>query len=325
MAVSSKTRKCQMGRESTATPGTATAATTIWLGTVGMQDTSEVVFIEESIGNYGGYGRTYIASEGAAIAFESIPASYQQLHHPLESGIQTGITSTDGATWTYTYRMSSTAAHEVMTYTLEVGDNEDVQEAEYSFCTDFNLSGSFDEAVTITSNWVGRQTTDTSFTGSLSRPTAEIIIFNTGKLYIDATSGSVGATQVSNSFRSFSLDVQTGVSAIQTAEGNLYFTFHKITDPGAVLTITAEHTSDWDSAGERANWLAQTIRLIRLEFSGTAPLRLRVDMAGKWESFSSIEESDGNSILTGVFRSFYSTADTLFTEFEIETTLTAIP
>ncbi len=325
MAVSAKTRKCQMGRESTATPGTATAATTIWLGTVTMIDESEVVFIEESIGNYGGFGRTYIPSEGAAIAFESIPVSYQQIHHPLEAGVQTVSTAADGATFTYTYRLSSTAAHTPMTYTLEVGDAEDVQEAEYSLCRDFNLSGSFDEAVMITSNWFGRQTTNAAFTASLSRPAAEVMIFNTGKLYIDNSGTTPGVTQITNSFRSFSMDVTTGLQPIQTADGNLYFTFHKVVDPGVVMTITAEHDAQWDSAGERANWLAETIRIIRVEFTGTVPFRFQVDMAGKWESFSAIEESDGNSILTGTFRSFYSTSDTLFSEFIVRTSLTSVP
>ena len=89
MAVSARTRKCQLGDEGTgaATWGTATAATAIWLGTVTMQDLTNVMHIEESIGNYLGYGRTYIPSEGAEINFESVPATYEQLGYPLYAGI----------------------------------------------------------------------------------------------------------------------------------------------------------------------------------------------------------------------------------------------
>jgi hypothetical protein len=316
-----------MGREGTGSPGTATAATTIWLGTVTMVDETAIEFVEESIGNYAGYGRTYIPREGAAVTFEAVPASFEQFLHPLEAGIETASTSASGSLYTRTYSASTSSEQTIMTYTLEVGDGEDVEESEYAFCESFSLSGSFDEAVMLQSQWRGRQVSSVAFTGSLSRPSTEIAIFNTGKLYIDDSSGTAGTTQVSNSFRSFSLDVNTGWRGIQTADGNLYFTFTKLVDPEVMLTITAEHTSDWDSAGEKAKWLAENIRLIRLAFTGAASpgSRMYIDLAGKWQSFSAIEESDGNSVLTGVFRAFWSTTDTLFAEFNVITNLATVP
>ena len=327
MAVSARTRKCQLGDEGTGTPtwGTATAATAIWLGTVTMQDLTNVTHIEESIGNYLGYGRTYIPSEGAEINFDSVPASYEQLGYPLYAGIDGEAgTSSSGTLYLWTYIMSDTAAQNLRSYTLEVGDSEDVEEASYCLCRSFNLSGSVDEAVMLSSTWFGRSVTGgVSFTAGLTRASTEPLIFNTGKLYID--SNTAGTSQVSNSFRSFSLDVTTGAQPIQTADGNLYFTFYKIVDPEVILTITAEHTSDWDSAGEKANWRNETDRIIRVQFNGSSGRRLHTDLFGKWTSFSSIEESDGNSVLTGTFKAHYSASAALGCKFVLANTLATMP
>lgn len=325
MAVSSRTQKCQMGGEGTGAPGTATAATTIWLGTVRLQDETEVTFIEESIGNYGGYGRTYIPKEGASISFEDVPASYEQIGYLFDAGLSVDSTSASGALYIHSHAMSSTSAQTINTYTLEVGDGEDVDEAEYCFCESYTLSGSVDEAVGVTSTWRGRQATPSSFTASLTRPSTEVLLFNTGTLYIDSSGGTIGNTQVSNSFRSFSLNVNTGWRPLQTGDGVLYFTLAKLVDPTAVLEITAEHTSDWDSAGEKGNWRTETTRLVRVQFNGSSGRRIHIDLAGKWEAFSAIEEDDGNSVLRGTLRGFYSTTDTLFHEVSLANTAAVLP
>jgi hypothetical protein len=318
---------CQFGDEGTGTPtwGVATAATALWLGTVMMQDLTEVTFIEESIGNYMGYGRTYIASEGAEINFESVPATYEQLPYLGEAGID-GVsgTSSSGSVFLRTYTLSNTAAQTIRSYTLEVGDDEDAEETNYAMCRSFNLTGSADEAVMLSSTWFGRSVTGgITFTAGITRPSVEPIIFNTGQLFIDTN--TAGFTQVSNSFRSFSLDVQTGLQPVQTADGNLYFSFHKVVDPMVTLQITAEHTSDWDSAGEKNNWRNETDRIIRLRFAGSGERRLHCDLYGKWENFGAIEEEDGNSVLTGTFRAHYDQTEDLGFTMSIVNTLNALP
>jgi hypothetical protein len=321
MAVSNRTQKCQMGQE--VNSGTAVAASTIWLGTVRMTDETELTFVEESIGNYAGYGSTYIAKEGAAIDFESVPASYEQLGYMFDAGLSADSTSSSGALFIHTHYMSSTSAQTITTYTLEVGDNEDVEEAEYCFCESFQLSGSVDEAVMLTSTWRGRQANTATFTAALTRPNTERLIMNTGQLYVD--DNTIGTTQITQSFRSFTLNVNTGWRPVQTADGNLYFTFAKVVDPEITLEITAEHDATWDSAGEKTNWRNQTERLVRLHFAGSSGRRLDFDIAGKWESFSPIEEEDGNSILRGTLRGYYSTSDTLFGTVALVNLLETLP
>jgi hypothetical protein len=313
-----------MGREGTGAAGTDTAATTIWLGTVLLQDMRELTWVEESIGNYAGYGSTFIAKSGSDITFEEAPADFEQIIHVFEAGIAANVsTSASGSLFVRNYQMSSTSAQTPMTYSLEVGDNEDVDESQYCFCDSFSLSGAPDEAVMLNSHWMGRVATAASFTASLSRPTIERMIFNTGRLYIDTN--TAGTTQITSSFRSFNLNVTTGFKPVQTADGNKFFTFVKMTDPEVTLDITAEHDSSWDSAGEKANWRSQTERLLRLAFQGSSGRRLHIDLAGKWTTFSATEEEDGNSVITGSFKAYYSTTETFFADFEIANLTNAIP
>ncbi len=319
MAISAKTRKAQYGLENTA--GTAKAATTIWRGKASLEDTLILEQVEEDLGMYTGIGRTTVLATGATITFESAPATYEELPVILDSGIAAATSSGSGVTWTRTYTFAVTVAGSINTYTFEVGDGEDVDEAEYCFTESFELTGAPNEHVMLSGVMKGRQATAASFTASLSPPAVQGVVFNTGVLTIDATGGSIGAGTVSNSFRSFRLAVETGWKAITTGDGSLYFTFAKLVEPIITLEITAEHDSTWDSSGEKAIWRNETARLIRIRFTGAGTRRLTIDLAGKWSAFGSIEEEDGNSVLRGTFLASYQSGDSLFASIEVRNTL----
>jgi hypothetical protein len=290
-----------------------------------MQDMTQIVFAEEDVGQYPNQLRTYVPSEGAEISLEGV-CTYEQLPHILEMGIQTVTPSGTTAPYTYTYTFATSAATTIKTYTIEYGDAEDAEDAEYVFCESFEITGAPDEALMVSATLRGRQVTQGQSFASLSLPAVEEMLFNTCVLYIDATGGTVGSTQVSNSFRSFSFSVTTGWQAVQTGDGNLYFTLAKLAGaPEIVLEITAEHDSSWDSAGEKANWLAETIRLIQIKASGTSSREMKISMAGLWETFGTIEDTDGNSTLTGTFRAGYSSSDTLFCNIAVANTLSSLP
>lgn len=325
MAVSSATRRCQLGRETT--PGTAVAATTYWRGPASMQDMTQVVTVQEDVGRYSPQGRTYVPMIGAQVSMPSQVATFEQLLHIFEAGIQTVTPSGTEAPYTYTYTFpTSDTEPTLQTYTIEYGDAEDAEEAEYCFVESFELTGAPDEAVMVTATWRGRQVTQgITFTADLTLPAVEEILFDQGVLYIDDSGGSIGASQVSNSFLEFSFSVTTGWVATTTGDGELYFTFPKLTRPEITLSITAEHTSDWDSAGEKAEWVAENFRLVRIQFDGTSSRYLRLDMAGKWLTFGVIEDRDGNSVLTGEMSVEESSTDSLWCEIEISCTLASVP
>lgn len=313
MAVGAVTRKAQYGREATA--GTAVPATGIWRGMASITDTRVFERVEEDVGIRGGYGRIEIVALGAQVDMSSQAATFEQLPHIFEAGIET-VTPTGTGPYTYTYVVGPTGTPSIKSYTWEAGDANEAEEVEYCFVESFELSGSYNEVVNVAAVWRGRQVTPTTFTAALTPIDVNSILFNTGTLFIDDSGGTIGTTQVSNSFRSFSLSMETGLVAVTTGEGDLYFTFHKLTDPVISLEITAEHDTSWDSNGEKAAWRSKDVRLVRINFTSGTDV-LEIDMAGKWETFGTIEEQDGNSVLRGTLFAHYSSDDTLFASFEV--------
>lgn len=313
-------RKLQLGRETTA--GTAVAATTIWRGMGTLEDQRETVFVEEDIGYLSGVDRTYQPRLQAALSMPSVPATFEQLPHILDAGIAVATPAADstGSGDVYTYTFPTTSAPTVKTYTLEGGDNEAAEEIEYAFVQSFTLEGSAGEALMVSAEWLGRQVSTSSFTTTATLPTVEEILFSKGKLYIDAADGTIGTTQKASTLLSATLNVNTGMAPVFTADGNLYFTFTKNVGSEVTLDITFEH--DGTATAEKAAWRAQTPRLIRLQWEGAALgtagnytyKTLRVDLAGRWESFAALEDQDGNDVVTGTFRARYNATASKYAE-----------
>lgn len=313
-------RKIQLGKETTA--GTSVAATALWRGMGTIEDQLEIVFPEEDIGVISGTDRTYIPKLLAAITFDEVEATFEQLPYPLSAGIAnttTGVTDTNGSGKIYTYTMTTSTQASVQTYTIEGGDDQQEEEMEYSFVPSFTLSGKAGEAWKISADWQGRQVTPSTFTGSIAVPSVEEMLFSKTKLYIDAT--TIGTTQKTNTLLEATLNVNTGLVPVFTADGNLYFSFVKQTMPEVTLDITFEH--DGTSVAEKAAWRAQTARLIQLTCEGSTLTTAGstysvktgiIKLAGKWEAFEKIDEQDGNDIVKGTLRArWHSTSNQFMT------------
>lgn len=304
-------RKVQLGREATA--GTAVDATEIWRGEAQiLQDMRTRVYPREDLGLIDPYHRWYDAAYLAQMSMPSTPATFEQFAHVLEAGIDTIAGAQDG-TGPYVYGpyVLNAAANVVKSYTLEGGDNTDAVEMEYSFVSQFTLSGRVDEAVMLeTCVWMGRQITDTTFTESLTPIAVEEILFNGGQLFVDDSGGTIGLTEKEGSLLAFRLNVNTGWQATKGANGEL--TFYNLKNPGgsATLELTLEH--DTLAAAERAAMRAGSVRLVRLQFAGSAVTggstwttkALRVDFEGTWlpESFRELQDQDGDNIVVGTLR-----------------------
>lgn len=326
-------RKIQLGAETTAA-GTAIAATTIWRGMGTIEDQREHVFVDEDIGYLSGVDRSYQPKLLAALSMGSTPATFEQLPHLFEAGIRTDSPSQDGtgSGYIYQYTLPTTSANTIQTYTLEGGDNQEVEEMEYGFVESCTLEGSGGEALMMSAEWRGRQVTVSAFTGAISLPSVEEILFSKGKLYIDDVDGTIGDTQKSNTLLNASLSITTGWVPVWTADGALYFTFAKQVMPEVVLNLTFEH--DGTAAAEKVNWRAETPRLIRLLFEGSALSTagtdytyktLIIDLAGKWESFDAIGDQDGNDIVSGTFRARYNSTAALFADIIVVNELSSLP
>ena len=326
-------RRIQLGRE--VTSGVAVVSTTIWRGMGTIEDQRETVFPSENVGYLSGLSRTYQPKLGAVISMDAIEATYEQICHVLEAGVklvQTGAADGSGSGKIYTYTLPVTAANTTRTYTIEGGDNIAAEEMEYAFVSEFGLDGEAGKALMISSTWNGRQVSTSTFTGSVALPTVEEILFSKCVLYADSVGGTIGATTQSNTLLKASLKITTGLIPVYTASGQLYFSFTKQAGPEVTLSLTYEH--DATSVAEKAFYVAGTARQIRLKFPGSTLTTagtafstkiLQIDLAGKWESFSKLDEQDGNDILTGVFRARYDSTAALFASLKVCNLLSSLP
>jgi hypothetical protein len=307
-------RKILLGRETTA--GTEADATTYWRGEGVMEDQLEVVFPDEDVGYLSGTDRSYIPKVAAAITFDETPATFEQVLHIFEAGIRTDAPSQNGtgSGYIYEYQWPTTTPNTIKTYTIEAGDNSQEEQATYFFVTSFTLAGAPNQAVTNAADWAGRQVAPGTYTTNATIPTVEEILFNKAKLYIDTAGGTFGGTQKTGTFLGFDLKVTTGWTARFTGDGQLYFAFVKQIMPEAILSVTMEN--DATGVAEKAAWLAQTPRKIRLRFDGSAlttvgggsytTKTLIIDAMGKWEKFGGLDEDDGDDTVTGDMRIRYN-------------------
>jgi hypothetical protein len=318
-------RKLQLGAETTA--GTAVAADTLWRGLGGIEDQREVIFPDEDIGYLSGKARNYIPKLGAAVVMDAVPATFEALPVILSAGVKnviTGVTDTGGSGKVYTYTFPTTSANSITTWTIEAGDDQQAEEVEYSFVESFEINGNGGEALQMSANWLGRQVTKCSFTGSVTTPaTVEEILFGKGKLYIDEASGTIGTTEKSATLLGMGLQVNTGWIPKYAADGQLYFSWAQSTKPEVLLNVTFEHNST--AVAEKDAWKAKTPRQLRLKFEGNALTTagtftyksLIIDLAGLWEKFDVIGDMNGNDIVTGILRAGYDATAAKFASIKV--------
>jgi hypothetical protein len=223
MAGSRALRKIQLGKETTA--GTNVDATTIWRGMGVIHDQRDVIFPKEDVGILGGTDRNYTGKYWSDLILDSVEATFEQIGYQLEAGVKATSASADGAGsgYIYEYIASLTSQNTTETYTIEGGDDQQEEEAAYWFCKHFNLSGTGQGALFMTSDWVGRVTANGTFKAALSIPDVEEILVNKGTLYIDDSGGTIGDTEVSSTLFGIDFDWTTGLQEFWAVDGSLDF------------------------------------------------------------------------------------------------------
>jgi len=326
-------RKVQLGREGTA--GTAVAASTIWRGPAIMPvDEQTKVMPEENIGFSSPVTRQYTPKKLASMAFPATPATFQQIQHFMEAGVKTVAPAADGVGSGYVsdYPLPTGDVNSTKTYTIEGGDNKVAEEMEYAFLVDFELSGKKNESWMLSGNWQGRQSTVSSFTGALSIPAVSEMLFNKSKIYIDNVGGTIGTTQIANSWIEAKLKVTTGLKAQFSGDGNLFFSFMDFVGAKATLELSFLHNAA--VAAERVLWRSDTPRQIRMLIEGNALASagtfsketFRIDAAGLYSSFGPPnDEDEGSNVNKVVFECAYDATAALFVEFLLVNELSAVP
>jgi hypothetical protein len=269
--------------------------------------------------------------------FDSTPATFQQLPYVFAAGIEnvvSGVQDGAGSDYVYTYDFPVTSASTIKSYTLEGGNALQEYQMLYSFVRSLKLTGAPGEALMMESTWNGRQIATGTKTASVAVPTVEEILFSSGKLYIDAVTGTLGTTQVSSAFYGMDLSIDTGWFPLFTADGNIYFTADNFNrdNLNVNLGLTFQFTSD--AVSQLANWRSRTPQQIRILFEGSAfttagttysKHSLILNLAGYWDRFESLTEADGNDIITGNFKVAYNaSADVSFGQIVVVNQLSAL-
>jgi len=334
MAGIKRLRKLQFGKETTA--GTPVPATTIWRGTGTLEDKREPYFPDEDIGYIAPLNRAVFPFTQGQLDLDEVPATFEQLPYILAMGVDgvvTGSADGTGSDKIYTYAFPTTALKTPKTFTIEGGDNEEVEQMAYAFAESFKLSGKAKEPIMMSATLIGANVSVmANFTGSLALPTVEDILFQKTKLYIDAVSGTIGTTQIPCTLYEFSLDVTTGFQAIYAANGDLAFCKINGGMPDIKLHLVFEHNAT--SKDQKAAWRSLTPKLIQLKSEGSAVgtpgttytyKTLKINVAGMWEKFEKLGENNGNDVLEGDFRVAYDPTAAKYAEIIVVNELASLP
>ena len=317
----------QIGAEGTS--GTALAADVLWRGpAASIEDGSEVVHADETIGLLAPSGRTYIPQKIARLAMPETDATFEQLPHIFEAGILTA-TPTGASPYAYPYAVPFNTDPAITTYTVETGNKiaygAESGEMEYSFVESFTLSGRSGEPWKVSANWVGRQFIKSALT-TVAVAAVEEMLFQKTIVSVDATGGTIGATALDGVVVDCSIKAEkTGIVAVFTADGELFFVTHKRVMPSYKLTMTLELNSDEDVAAIRTGRDAGSIQLVRVAVAGTASRAAEFDLAVKWDKVGTIQNSDGNTTVQVEGTAVYSSADALYAKFTVSNLLAALP
>jgi hypothetical protein len=328
-------RKYQLGREATA--GTPVAATTVWRGPAGMPvDSRTRVRPAENVGLTAQTSRQYTPKLLSAIPFAQTEATFEQLLHVLEGGIKTATLSKDGAGDGYigVYDIPyGTTPNTLKTYTIQGGDNQQEEVAEYCFVLDYTLEGKVGEAWKITANWQARQNALGTYTPGLSIPTVEEMKFGLSKFYIDAVGGTIGTTQLQNTVIGAKLHVVTGWQPRFTGDGMLYFNVAEWIGAKIDGELTMLHNAS--SVAEKVFARADTPRQMRWLIEGTSfsvggtayqKKTHKADLALLWTDFPEPNAEDqGAAIVTAKFEGVYDATANLFCQHTHVTDLSAVP
>lgn len=179
-------RKIQFGKESTASPGTKVKASAVWRGEGTFKNDMLVVTPVEDIGLAIDTDRAYIPFKGGTLTLEPTPATFEQLPYPLAMGIKkvvTGTSDSTGSGFVYTYPLPTASKNEIQPYSVEGGDDREVEFGQYAFCESMKLSGKYREAVIMSGILKTRTTEPVNFTG------ATVTFNSTGGTIVDSASG----------------------------------------------------------------------------------------------------------------------------------------
>lgn len=329
-------RRLQLGKETVA--GTAVVATTRWRGPGVLKDTREVEEFESQFGILGQTDASAVVALGGQVDLAATPLTFEQFPYLLAmafGGPTTGAADGIGTDKIYTTNVPTTSLPTLQTYTLEGGDNNEVERLEYVYCTKFSIVGQPKKAITMSASLMGRQVArfGSGFTAA-AIPTVEEALFQKSKVYLDAIGGTPGTTQVANAVLGYKIDVSVPTVPKFTADGNLYFSFPQYVEQTISGEITFEHDASVDgNTGAKVDFRAQTPKLLQIKIEGSSAATggttyqkktVLITLPIKWKAVGGLEDMNKNDIVKMQFRSRYNATAGNAGSFVVVNELTAL-
>lgn len=314
--------KVQFGRESVS--GTGVPATHVHRGPfIDIEDTGVSQFTEEQAGILAQTGQQYRSRAGATLSLPSHPFSFEHGPVVFEAGICKGDLQTTASPYLrgypFVYEAADVADKEIATYTWETFNalSGDARELNYGFVESFELTGEVGQPWMLAAVWQGRDVIVAAPTDPVALEDVELAMFQNTEFYIDEPDGAVGDTKIMGVMMGASVSVETGIRALYTPMGQLYFSNIKFVLP--VITGSFTYELEGDGSGivvaERAAWTAKTPRLVRLKVVGTNGRLWQFDAAINYTSFGTYTDSDGDTVVTVDWEARYNPTAALFAEF----------
>ena len=171
----------------------------------------------------------------------------------------------------------------------------------------------------MSAKWLGRTPSTTTKTPSLAHQAVEEIKASDAVFAIDAINGTPGTGVTTTTLLSWTLSVTTGWKPKWTCDsGEIYFAYAYFDKSSfeAKLDVVYEHNAT--GVAQKAIWIAETPRIFEILIEGSAVTTagttyskktLKLDMVGKYETFESLSDQDGNSTVAATIKLGWATLD----------------
>lgn len=298
----------------------ALAATSVWRGTFGgWDDTRDRQTTEEDVGTMAKGERTADTKIMATVPVPETTLTFEQILHLLEASMGQ-VTPTGAGPYVYDYSVPlGTTPPTIRPYTLRVGNvlvPTDVKVIPGCWVEELEFTGEAGGFWKVNATWQGQRAIAGAFTAAIGLPAVEDAIFSNTSLFIDATGGTIGTTQVSGVLVGASIKFASKIEWVPPGDGTLYPTRIKTGRPQITFTLKLEleETGGASSvAAQRAIYNTNTLQLIRLSCAGSSSRQIDWDIAARYDNVAAYEKlNDTNTVVTIEGHADYSSADALY-------------
>jgi len=247
-------------------------------------------------GSYSNLTHVTKLREAPAVAYRTTEVSYDELVIPFSFllGAQVGTGATADKTWTFTPAQIS---HTFDSYTLNAFDASQCYEIDYGVATGFSLGWGFDDMTSLSMDLIGQAIAKVTVDAVAANNAVKIPSGLWTVKYASAQSGLTGASVLSNTMRSGSLDVDTGLRP--RWYGDTSYGFGQVVasgNLGGTLQMTWDSTAD--AVAQYDLFVAGTPAFFRLKNTGpvlgSAFYDVQIDLCVLWEDVTPIASaSDG--------------------------------